>query len=88
MNLESYDMSLRLTEDYIKKEALRFLMDLEFTEVYNMLDGMTSWKNAEYPVTTDVPVEQDLTIGINEVNIQSLSLSPNPVAGNLHLGVN
>ena len=66
-------------------QAFNMMKDLEFTEVYNMLGGITSWKNADYPVTTDVPVEQDLTTGINDVNIQSLSLSPNPVADNLVL---
>lgn len=66
-------------------QAFDMMKELEFTEVYNMLGGITSWKNSNYPVTTDLPVEQDLTTGINELNIQPLSISPNPVTANLIL---
>lgn len=66
-------------------QAFDMMKELEFTEVYNMLGGITSWKNLNYPVTTDLPVEQDLTTGINELNIQPLSISPNPVTANLIL---
>ncbi|MFK7980920.1 MAG: rhodanese-like domain-containing protein [Saprospiraceae bacterium] len=66
-------------------QAFNIMKELEFTEVYNMLGGITSWKNADYPVTTDLPAEQDLTTDIHDLNIQSLSLSPNPVSDNLVL---
>ena len=66
-------------------QAFNMMKDLEFTEVYNMLGGITSWKSADYPVTTDLPVEQDLSTGIHDLNIQPLSLSPNPVSDNLVL---
>jgi len=66
-------------------QAFEMMKELEFTEVYNMLGGITSWKNFGYPVTTDLPVEQDLSTGINDINILPLALSPNPVADNLVL---
>ncbi len=66
-------------------QTFDMMKDLEFTEVYNMLGGITSWKNADYPVTTDVPIEQDLSTGINDVSIQPLSILPNPVGDYLIL---
>ena len=68
-------------------QTFSLMRELGFTEVYNMLGGISSWKSSGYPVTTDLPVELDLSTGINDINIQPLSLSPNPVANNLILNL-
>lgn len=66
-------------------QALDIMKELEFTEVYNMLGGITSWQNADYPVTTDIPVELDLTTSIKDLSILPLSIFPNPVVDYLIL---
>lgn len=66
-------------------QTFDIMKELGFTEVYNMLGGITSWKNADYPVTTDIPVELDLTTGTKDLSILPLSISPNPVVDYLIL---
>jgi len=42
-------------------QAFTIMQTLGFTEVYNMLGGIASWKTDGCPITTDLPPQTDLT---------------------------
>lgn len=68
-------------------QAFDMMKELGFQEVYNMLGGITSWKNANYPVTQELPEEQDLSTStsVNNLLPQTIQLSPNPTSTVLQL---
>jgi len=70
-------------------QAFTIMQTLGFTEVYNMLGGISSWKADGCSVTTELPTEIDLTSDVisstaqiitNDLNI---SIYPNPFTNKL-----
>jgi len=70
-------------------QAFTIMQTLGFTEVYNMLGGISSWKADGCSVTTELPSETDLTSGVISstpqiaTNGTAISVYPNPFANKL-----
>jgi len=65
-------------------QSFTIMQNLGFTEVYNMLGGIASWKTDACPVTTNLPPEIDLTSMVISSSPQIvtdnsiISIYPNP----------
>lgn len=66
-------------------QTLSIMENLGFNTVYNMLGGTLAWDAANYPLTTELPPEQDLTTSVYNMNTISLKTWPNPVLDQLQL---
>lgn len=67
-------------------QAFNIMQNLGFQHVYNMLGGITMWKNMGFPVTTDLPPDTDLYAEVTSTFSPAelgIKVYPNPFAKQL-----
>lgn len=69
-------------------QSLEIMKNLGFETVYNMMGGMTSWNNADYPVTDVIPPYVDIyatTTSVIDENFVQISAYPNPTLQSINV---